>query len=110
MKTRKNISVLWIGIAVLVFFASVSAFKLNASYAIYSASKEHLEHTELEKEYVSEWRKNLNSNLLKQEYSAGNISAAGSDIKRIDIRGMTASPEEDKSFSSDEVIFSVIKY
>lgn len=105
---KRSIPIVIFAALLLFFFAFVSVIKLDTSYTIYMVSQERMHHAELEHAYVSKWLKNLQKSRLQREHSAEHFDSAGDTLRKIEIRGDAALPEDDRPFSQDGTHFNVI--
>lgn len=109
MARKKKRTSLYIG-GIMVFFAVLSGgYFYSHSYGFYRASEETLRHTEAEQRYVADQLENLQINLLRKKYDTESIGLTREEnLNRIDLRGVNPSPEEDRVFSENDVLFTVI--
>ena len=96
----------------LLLFALFSIFNLGDSFTSYSASKEKLNHANLEKEQVSKLIDKSREGALRRKYI---IDRAGveqtENLRSIEIRGTaTTPPEEGDTYYPGTEKFSVVEY
>ncbi len=110
-RKKKKSSLLWgIGI-LLLLFASLSAAHLQKSFAVYKAAQGRRDKAHSEKYYVERQLDDMRTHAQKRQYDSENtdISKREDKLKKIEIRGVTLSPEKNRPFSKNEEQFSIIE-
>ncbi|MCY4577068.1 MAG: hypothetical protein OXB96_01370 [Candidatus Kaiserbacteria bacterium] len=109
-KKRKKSFLLW-GITFLLFlFALLSATHLKKSFYVYKAAQERQKNAYGEKAYVEAQLEDLRTHTQKKQYDSEYTSTATEgNLKKIELRGVSLSPEKNRPFSKSEEQFSVIE-
>lgn len=110
-RKRKKSFLLWgIGI-LLLLFASLSAIHLQKSFFVYKAAQERRDKAHSEKYYVERQLNDMRTHAQKRQYDSENTDIAKKEgkLKKIEVRGVTLSPEKNRPFSKSEEQFNVIE-
>ena len=83
---------------------------LQKSFYVYKAAQERKDKAQSEKEYVETQLEDARTHTKKRQYDSENIGKTEeSKLKKIELRGVTLSPEKNTPFSKNEVRFNVIE-
>ena len=110
-RKRKKSFLLWgIGI-LLLLFALLSATHLQKSFAVYKTAQERRDKAYSEKHYVERQLEDMRTHAQKRQYDSKNTGIAKKEdkLKKIELRGVTLSPDKNRPFSKSEEQFNVIE-
>ena len=83
---------------------------LQKSFFVYQAARSRLESAHNEKVYVETQMESLQTRTQKQMYNSEKTGAAEEGrLKKIELRGVDLSPNENRPFSKSEMRFNVIE-
>lgn len=94
----------------LLLFTAVSVLHLQKSFFVYRAAQERLESAYNEKAYVEAQLERLQTHTQKQLYDSESTGTAQEGkLKKIELRGVDLSPNENRPFSKNEMRFNIIE-
>ena len=109
-KRKKTFLLQGIGI-LLILFALLSATHLRKSFYVYKAAQERKDSAHSEKKYVEAQLEDMRTHAQKRQYDSENTGTAKKEdkLKKIELRGVTLSPEKNRPFSKNEEQFNIIE-